>query len=109
MRRWTIAVALVATFCVLTARGEPDWFGLGDGGAGALTVDAGASVIVNAYARLTTPADRGTASLAVASTTGFSAGDVVLVLQTTGLNPVPASGIVAPVLLDGSPVGRWEL
>lgn len=108
MRRWTIAVALVATFCVLTARGEPDWFGLGDGGAGALTVDAGTSVVVNAYGRLTASADGGSTQLSVSPPTVFTAGDLVLVLQTTGLSPTPDSGVLAKVSLDGGPVGRWE-
>ncbi|HYI03169.1 MAG TPA: cell envelope biogenesis protein OmpA, partial [Hyalangium sp.] len=45
----------------------------------------------------------------VSSTKGFSAGDLVMVLQTTGIVPEPARGDPGPIHLSNDPVGRWEL
>ncbi len=90
------------------ARAEPDAFGLGSGRDGPLSVTA-ADTVVNAYTSLTAPRLAGDAALPVVGTAGFAAGDLVMVLQTTGLVPPPASGLAGPFDLSVDPVGRWEL
>ncbi len=90
------------------ARAEPDSFGLGTGRDGPMSATAPGTV-VNAYAALSAPRLPGDTSLPVASTVGFAAGDLVMVLQTTGLIPEPGAGAPGPFDLTSDPVGRWEL
>src|SRR4051794_35350393 len=100
----------LACLLSLTSRAgaEPDVFGLGDGHAGTLTV-ATANTVVNAYAQVLAPVAPGDTAVSVSTTTGFAAGDLVMVIQTTGVVPSPSSGAPGPYDLRSDPVGRWEL
>ncbi|HLM67517.1 MAG TPA: hypothetical protein VK358_08330, partial [Longimicrobium sp.] len=89
------------------ARAEPDTFGLGSGRSGMLRIDSGTRV-VNRYARLTASVAAGTRELTVSDSTGFAAGDLVLLHQSLGLSPMPASGDQRRISLDSSTVGRFE-
>lgn len=100
-----LAVALCSAGPALA---EPDSFWLGTGRDGAVTVSS-ANTVINRYAQVTAPTAPGDTDIDVSSTTGFAAGDLVMIHQTTGLIPVPASGSSANVDLSTSPVGRWEL
>ncbi len=51
----------------------------------------------------------GDTSLRVSSTSGFSGGDLVMVLQTSGLSLNPPSGDQSPVDVSASPTAHWEL
>lgn len=104
--RWKIILALM--LCATTAVAEPDTFGLGTGRDGILRVTE-ARQVINRYAQVTGPLAPGDTVLFIASTEGFSAGDLVMVLQTTGLVPEPARGAPGPIELSDDPVGRWEL
>ena len=89
-----------------SGRAEPDTFGLGTGKDGYLRIDSG-SRIVNRYASLTADAPSGTSSLTVSDSTGFAAGDLVLVHQSTGI-AAPDSGNQTPLGLGSGQVGRIE-
>src|SRR5215213_4092076 len=69
-----------------TALAAADTFDLGNGHDGALSV-ASANTIINTYLRVTAPIAPDDTSIVVASTTGITAGDLVMVLQTTGIVP----------------------
>ncbi|WP_224244902.1 adventurous gliding motility protein AgmC [Hyalangium gracile] len=101
---WLVALALCAT----GAAAEPDTMGLGTGRDGALTVTEPRTVI-NQYAQVTGPLAPGDVQVLVSSSKGFGDGDLVMVLQTTGIVPEPPRGEPAPVELGDDPVGRWEL
>jgi len=100
---------LAVTLCALPALAGPDNIGLGTGRDGALTVNA-ANVVINAYAQVTAPLVPGDTTILFGSATGtIAAGDLVLVLQTTGIVPEPPSGGASPVVISATdPVGRWE-
>jgi MYXO-CTERM domain-containing protein len=98
---------LAVTVGALPALAGPDNVGLGTGRDGALTVTT-ANQIINAYARVTAPLAPGDNAIMVSSATGFAAGDLVLVMQMTGVVPEPPSGGPSPVDLTNDPVGRWE-
>ncbi len=104
LERLLLVVALVAT----AARAEPDSFGLGSGRDGAFTTPA-VGTVINRYTQVTGPLLRGDTTIPVASTTGFANGDLVMVLQTTGIVPEPASGNQNAVDITNAPVGQWEL
>jgi MYXO-CTERM domain-containing protein len=89
-----------------TSQAEPDTFGLGTGKDGFLRIDSG-SRIVNRYTRLTADAAVGTLELTVSDSTGFAAGDLVLVHQSTGFAALD-SGRQDPLSLGGGLVGRIE-
>ncbi|WP_375765892.1 MYXO-CTERM sorting domain-containing protein [Archangium gephyra] len=89
-----------------SGRAEPDTFYLGTGKDGSLRLDSG-SRVVNRYARLTADAASGTSDLTVSDSTGFAAGDLVLVHQSAGL-AAPDSGNQNPLDLGSGPVGRIE-
>ncbi|WP_239014673.1 adventurous gliding motility protein AgmC [Archangium violaceum] len=109
MKKWLAAALCVVALGTGTALAEPDSFGVGTGRDGPLTV-AGSGTIINTYAQVTAPLATGDTSLPIEACTGcFADGDLVMVYQTTGITPVPASGIQAPVDLTNNPVGRWEL
>ncbi|KFA93282.1 adventurous gliding motility protein AgmC [Archangium violaceum] len=97
---------LFVIFAADTVRAEPDTFGLGTGKDGYLRIDSG-SRIVNRYVRLTADAAVGASELSVSDITGFAAGDLVLVHQSTGIAG-PDSGNQRPVALAGGRVGRIE-
>jgi large repetitive protein len=85
-----------------------DSFAIGDGHHGARTITQ-ARTVINSYAAVTAELVERATSIPVSTTAGFSAGDLVLVLQTAGLTPVPASGAPGPFDITNDPVGRWEL
>ena len=99
-------LALLA--CSLPALAGPDVYGLGTGRNGGLGVSAN-NTIINLYARVSTAAASGSTSVLVTSNPGIAAGDLVMVLQMTGITPVPASGGPASVDLSNDALGRWEL
>ncbi|WP_143195277.1 Ig-like domain-containing protein [Archangium sp. Cb G35] len=97
--------ALLATFSALA---EPDRFHLGTGRDGALVV-SGSDTVVNRHALVRAPIAPGDTAILVEQSEGFAAGDLVMVLQTTGIVPTATPGDVAPVDLSRDAVGRWEL
>jgi MYXO-CTERM domain-containing protein len=103
---WKMMLALV--LCTTTAMAEPDTFGLGTGRDGSLVVSEPRRII-NHYAQVTGPLAPGDTVLFVESAEGFSAGDLVMVLQTTGIVPEPRRGAPGPIDLTHDSVGRWEL
>jgi MYXO-CTERM domain-containing protein len=95
---------------LLVAQGalaEPDSFGLGTGRSGPLRVDAPGTVI-NRYSPLTVNAEAGARELTVSNASLFAAGELVLLHQSTGLLPGPASGAQGAISLSGRGVGRFE-
>ena len=91
-----------------SAIAAPDGFGLGDGHTGAVTLSV--SGPVNWYTALSSAANQGDNSLSVVDTSGFAAGDLVMIVQTTGLVPSPPSGNGSdgPVDISTDPVGAYE-
>ncbi len=102
------ALVLLALWLPARALAEPDSFGLGTGRNGAFTAATG-NQVVNTYTQLTAPRLPGDTTLPVTSIAGFATGDLVMVLQSTGIVPVPASGDAGPYDLSVDPVGTWEL
>ncbi|WP_304466074.1 Ig-like domain-containing protein [Vitiosangium sp. GDMCC 1.1324] len=112
MRKWLSAALCVLALGATAALAEPDSFGVGDGHNGPLTV-AGSGTVINSYAPVTASLVIGATSIpipigaCVGDPTCFTAGDLVLVYQTTGLAPT-TSGDQTAVDLSTDPVGRWE-
>ena len=106
-KNWLGAVLCAVTLCATAALAERDTFGIGTGRDGALTVTA-AGTVVNRYAQVTGPLAPGDTSIPVSTVTGFGAGDLVMVLQTTGVVPSQPSGSQDPLSLNDKAVGRWE-
>ncbi|MBN1205286.1 MAG: hemagglutinin [Myxococcaceae bacterium] len=95
---------------LLVARGalaEPDAFGFGTGRSGLLRVEA-PDTVINRYGLLTAPAEAGAKVLTVSNASAFVAGELVLLHQSTGLLPGPASGEQSAISLAGRAVGRFE-
>jgi large repetitive protein len=113
MKKWLSGALCALALGSTAALAEPDSFGLGDGHNGARTVTT-ANTTLNSYAQVTGPLAPGDTSILVGTCAGdtscFAAGDLIMVLQTTGLVPEPASGTAGPLSLndDTNPVGRWE-
>ncbi|ATB49057.1 adventurous gliding motility protein AgmC [Corallococcus macrosporus] len=111
----------------LPALPGPDTYLVGNGQDGARTVSAAGGVEINNYAQVKAPLAPGdmtiTTSLATNTSTsapvvprfrgpaggGDTAGDLVLIIQTTGVVPVTVPGSPGPIYLEGGAVGRWEL
>jgi MYXO-CTERM domain-containing protein len=104
-----LRTALLAVLaCALPALAGPDNIGVGSGRDGAFTVP-GLNTVVNRYAQVTGPLAPGDNAIQVNDATGFAAGDLVMVMQTTGIVPEPPSGGGPnPVPLTNDPVGSWE-
>ncbi|MHB8418351.1 MAG: adventurous gliding motility protein AgmC [Myxococcales bacterium] len=109
------ALAALLTFGLAApAHAELDDFALGDGHDGALAVST-AGQAVNTYAPLAAAAAPGDTQLQVGTPIvpkagkGFKAGDLVLVIESTGYAPVPDAGDQTPIDLSSDPMGRWEL
>src|SRR3954468_3497514 len=94
-----IVLALLAP---RNARAEADTFGTGNAHNGSVVYAGGGPI--NASTKLT--AVNGTV-LTVASTTGFTKSDLVMLWQTAGLTP-PTSGSQTAVSLTGTGVGTYE-
>ncbi|ADO68124.1 adventurous gliding motility protein AgmC [Stigmatella aurantiaca] len=101
----TALLALLA--CALPALAAPDNVLLGTGRDGAFTASS-LNQIINRYVQVTTPRLPGDTSLVVQDATGYAAGDLVMVIQMTGIVPEPGSGSSTPIDLSNDPVGRWE-
>ncbi|HZH14193.1 MAG TPA: Ig-like domain-containing protein [Archangium sp.] len=112
MKTWLAAALCVLALGSKAALAEADSFGVGSGRNGPLVV-AGPGTVINSYAPVTASLAAGSTSISLGACTGdlacFTAGDLVMVHQTTGLVPVPASGTPDAVDLGARPVGRWEL
>ena len=108
MKKWLTAALCTLALGSTAAWAEPDSFGLGTGRNGPLTVSL-SNVVINSYAQVTGALGERSTTIPVASSTGFAAGDLVMVLQTTGLTPEPASGTPGPLNIGTGAVGRWEL
>jgi uncharacterized protein (TIGR03382 family) len=111
LKKWLAAMLCMLALGSTVARAEPDSFGLGSGRNGALSVTT-AGNIINSYTQVTGPLAPGDTSLPVGTCLGavscFSAGELVMVLQTTGIVPEPASGAAGPLDITNDAVGRWE-
>jgi hypothetical protein len=86
---------------------EPDTFGFGTGRHDRLRIES-AGFVFNRYTLLIADVAPGTSDLSVSSVTGFTAGDLVLIHQSTGLSPAPAAGAQGGIDLNGGAVGRFE-
>jgi MYXO-CTERM domain-containing protein len=105
MNRWVgLLLALVASPVLAGS----DTFFLGTGRDGVLVVSQ-PDTRLNRYAQVKAPLATGDLSVQVDSAEGFVVGDLVMVLQTTGLVPAAVPGQVAPLDLRHDAVGRWEL
>ncbi|QRK12155.1 hypothetical protein JQX13_20200 [Archangium violaceum] len=111
-KKWLAAALCVLALGSTAALAEPDSFGLGSGRDGALSVTT-SGTIINSYAQVTGPLAPGDTVVPMGTCLGavscFAAGDLVMVLQTTGLVPVPPSGGTGAIDISNDAVGRWEL
>jgi hypothetical protein len=107
MVRGLRAFGLVALLASGAARAEADSFYLGDGHDGALNVST--EVVINKYGRLLASVTAGDSVLSVSNPGDFPPGRLLMVLQTTGLLPEPASGPTSTLNLNSADVGRFEL
>ncbi|AGC44475.1 OmpA family protein [Myxococcus stipitatus DSM 14675] len=107
IRVLTCAVALGA----LPAFAEADVFGLGAGRDKTLEVQGNESRVINSYAAVIAPLNKGDREIRLDTLQGFDDGDLVMVLQMRYVGPVPASSFMAFTLplFDESPVGKWEM
>lgn len=103
-QRWT---ALAMACLSATTFAAVDTFGLGDGHRGALVV-ATPGTVLNAYSVLVAPVEPGALTVRLASTAGFSRGDLVLLLQMGLEGAAPDSGVPGPFDLAATGVGRFE-
>jgi len=104
-----LAASLLLTQAIADkAHAEADSFGLGSGRDGAVTVNA-ANTVINSYASVTANVAVGASTISVDTTTGFVAGNVVLVWQATGLSATDAPrGVQTTIALAGKNVGHHE-
>ncbi|MFY0575796.1 adventurous gliding motility protein AgmC [Cystobacter fuscus] len=111
IKKWLAAVLCVLALGSTAAVAGPDTFYLGEG-----TENKTVSTIdtkINTYAQVTADITANTKSIqvgpAVGAATSIHNGSLIMILQTTGIEPVPVSGDTAPINLNGKPVGTWEL
>lgn len=101
-RTWALAALTVSTL----AFAQPDTFLFGQGGQGSLTVSQ-PNQVVNAYALLLSDAAAGTTQLTMTATTGFAAGNLVLIVQSK--DDLGGDGGFAPTIeLSSTAVGAYE-
>ncbi|HEX8700852.1 MAG TPA: hemagglutinin, partial [Myxococcaceae bacterium] len=103
-----IALLLVACLVARGALAEPDTFSLGTGRNGLLKIENSQDRVINHYGALTASVAAGSRDVAISHANLFFAGELVLLHQSTGLSPVPASGDGRAVSLNSSAVGRFE-
>lgn len=109
MRCLRVLLSLGLCLAAGTVLAEPDTFLLGNGQHGALRVQQ-ADTVLNTATALTAPATVDSKTLSVADSAGFTAGELVLILQVYSEGPAPEAGTPGPVELDtASGAGRWEL
>ncbi len=77
-------------------------------GAGTANTTINNTQVVNSYTELTSDIHPGDTAISVASSTGFAAGNLVLVIETTGLASA-TSGSQTVIDLSSSRVASWEL
>jgi hypothetical protein len=104
MRIHLFLLGLLVTGAALA---EPDTFGLGTGRSGLLRVQL-PNTVINHYGQLTAVAAAGSRDLILSNAAAFTAGELVLLYQSGGLLPAPASGDQRPINLTTSSVGRFE-
>lgn len=102
-------IALFLIGCLLAggALAEPDTFGVGTGRDGVLQVVA-PNLVINHVGALTVDAAAGAKEVVISNAGTFKAGELVLVHQSAGLLPAPASGAQGALSLEASAVGRFE-
>ncbi|QAT88738.1 OmpA domain-containing protein [Corallococcus coralloides] len=106
--RITLAL-IVGLLLAQVARAEPDSFELGTGRDGVLSLTVGQGVALSSHAPLGRSVAEGGLELVV-SGLEISAGDLVMIHESTGLSSAPDVGNAGPVSLTGSvTLGRWEL
>ncbi|MFY0572970.1 adventurous gliding motility protein AgmC [Cystobacter fuscus] len=118
MKQWLPAAVCALGLGSTTAMAAADTVGLGTGRNGPLTLPTVPTPppptpsIINSYAQVTAPLASKATSIQIGTCRGdtacFAEGDLVLVYQATGLQPVPDSGVQNPIDLSNNPVGRWE-
>ncbi|HEX7663894.1 MAG TPA: hypothetical protein VF407_05275, partial [Polyangiaceae bacterium] len=101
------AVFAVAALASGNAHAEADSFGFGSGHAGNFVVSA-PNTVVNAYAAVTAAVAANATSITVDATTGFAAGDLVMIWKSTGLGLARAPGVQTTVPMDGDSTGTFE-
>lgn len=107
--RFGVAIWLLITCCFNNSlKAQIDNYLVGTGIDGALNINA-SNIVINNYAQVTATAAAGNTSLVVNSTTNFAAGKLIMVLQSTGISTIPASGTQTSIDLTNNAVGRWEL
>jgi hypothetical protein len=107
--RWFGAL-LSLSLCLFasTALAEADVFDLGNGQHGSLRV-AQMDTVINTATALTAAVAKGSKTLTVEDEAGFSAGELVLVLQVYADGTAPGPGTPGPIELSASNAGSWEL
>ncbi|ATB36218.1 hypothetical protein CYFUS_001632 [Cystobacter fuscus] len=111
MKQWLPAAVCALGLGSTTAMAGADTVGLGNGHNGPVTVSTFGTVI-NSYAPVTAALAAQATSIQIGTCRGapacFAEGDLVLVYQATGLQPVPASGSQTPIDVSNNAVGQWE-
>ena len=114
-RNFIRTALLAVVMCALPALAGEDVYGVGNGADGSITVGSG-NVIINRHATLRNAVAAGATSIVVTPVTvppapawSIAAGDLVMILQSTGIQPEPVSGTAGPIDLSNDPVGRFEL
>jgi len=107
MNRLRSALFVATLALPVLARAEADDLLLGNGHHGPFSVTT-ANVSVNPHTPVSAAIPAGSWTANVVRTSGFQPGDVVLIVQSTGLAD-RASGDQAAISLDAVNVGRYEL
>lgn len=107
MKRFSLLVAMLLP---CAAQAEPDRFAVGTGRDGPLTAAVGQTV-VNAVAEIAADVLAGSSSVTIANERGGSvtAGDLVMLLVSRGLDPAPAPGAQAAIDVTNGMLGVYEL
>ncbi len=107
--RFGVAIWLLITCCFNNSlKAQIDNYLVGTGIDGALNINA-SNIVINNYTQVTATAAAGNTTLSVTSTTNFAAGRLIMVLQSTGIATIPASGNQTSINLTNNAVGRFEL
>jgi len=108
MRCLPVFLSLGLCLAAASVLAEPDTFVLGNGQHGALRV-LQMDTAINIATALTATTAAESKTLSVKDSTGFAAGELVLVLQVYSEGPAPEPGTPGPIELDtSSGAGRWE-
>ncbi|WP_044195337.1 adventurous gliding motility protein AgmC, partial [Hyalangium minutum] len=114
-RNFIRTALLAVVLCALPALAGEDIYGVGLGTDGAFSVGAG-NVVINRHAILRTSVSAGAMFIDVTPITAppapawsIAQNDLVMILQSTGIQPEPISGTAGPTDISTNVVGRWEL